>query len=366
MSTKTIEQIKELEKELSTTKYNKKTQHHIGLIKAKIARLKEKEISRSKSGPKQEGYSVRKTGDGTVILVGFPSVGKSTLLNALTDAKSEIGHYDFTTLTVVPGLMKYNHAKIQILDVPGVVRGAASGRGRGKEVLSVMRSADLAVVIVDVFHPGHCKVLLKEIYDSGLRLNKKRPIVKITKTFKGGITVGSTVKLKTLKKQTIKDVMKEFKIVNADIIIREKINIDQLIDVIEDNKIYIPAITVVSKIDMASEKQLKKVKKLIKPDILISAEENININELKKLIFDKLKIIRVYCKQVRKKADLKVPLILFKGATLNDMCLKLHRDFADKFKFARLWGKSAKFPGQKIVKLKHVLKDKDIVELHIS
>jgi len=105
------DKIKEFEHELSTTKYNKKTQHHIGLVKAKIANLKKKELVRSASKGKKEGYSVRKTGDGTVIMLGFPSVGKSTLLNKITNANSPIGSYDFTTLSVIPGTMEYKHAK---------------------------------------------------------------------------------------------------------------------------------------------------------------------------------------------------------------------------------------------------------------
>ena len=128
------ERIKELEEELSTTKYNKRTQGHIGLVKAKIARLKEEQQRKQAGKGKTEGYSVKRSGDATAIIVGFPSVGKSTLLNALTNAKSEVAAYAFTTLTCIPGLMEYKHAKIQILDVPGIVEGAASGRGRGKEI----------------------------------------------------------------------------------------------------------------------------------------------------------------------------------------------------------------------------------------
>src|SRR3989338_4757013 len=141
------QKIKELEEELRTTKYNKATQGHIGLVKAKIALLKEKQESRSqsKTGKSDHGYSVRKSGDGTVLLLGFPSTGKSTLLNKLTDAHSEVAAYAFTTLTCIPGIMEYQQAKIQILDVPGVVEGAASGRGRGREVLAVIRNADLVL-----------------------------------------------------------------------------------------------------------------------------------------------------------------------------------------------------------------------------
>ncbi|RMF06839.1 TGS domain-containing protein, partial [Candidatus Woesearchaeota archaeon] len=89
------------------------------------------------------------------------------------------------------------------------------------------------------------------------------------------------------------------------------------------------------------------------------------IEELKEMIFEKLDLIRIYCKEVGKKADLEVPLIMKRGCTVKDMCEKLHRDFVRKFKFAKVWGPSAKFPGQKF-KLKHELKDEDIVELHIN
>ena len=101
-------QIKEFEDELKKTKYNKKTQHHIGLVKAKIAKLRDKQESRGKGGKKGEGYSVRRSGDATVLLLGFPSAGKSTLLNALTNAESDVGAYAFTTLTVIPGTLDYS------------------------------------------------------------------------------------------------------------------------------------------------------------------------------------------------------------------------------------------------------------------
>ncbi|MBW2972215.1 50S ribosome-binding GTPase, partial [Candidatus Woesearchaeota archaeon] len=166
------DKIQEMEKELSTMQYNKRTQHHYGLVRAKIAELKKKEESRQAGGPKTTGYSVRKSGDATVILVGFPSAGKSSLLNVLTNANSPVGAYEFTTLSVVPGLLEHKGAKIQILDVPGIVQGAASGRGRGREVLSVLQNADMALILVDTLRPNAMKVILGEINDAHLRLNK--------------------------------------------------------------------------------------------------------------------------------------------------------------------------------------------------
>jgi len=334
------------------------------MYKARVAVLKDKEVARASKGKAGEGYSVRKSGDATAILLGFPSAGKSSLLNAITNANSPVGPYEFTTLDVIPGLLEYKSAKIQVLDVPGIVRGAASGRGRGREVLSVLRSADLVIILVDVLRPTAYKVILKEIYDSHIRINQRKPDVKIKKTSKDGIRIGKTVRMTHLNDETIKGICKEFRINNADITIRTNITPDQFIDMIEANKEYIPAITILNKIDLASPELLQSVKKKIKPDLCISAEMGIGTEDLKELIYKNLNFIRVYCKEVGKPADMDVPLIMRKGSTIGSMCRKLHKDFVTKFKFSKVWGKSAKFPGQRQM-LKHTLKDKDVVELHM-
>ncbi len=354
--------IKELEDEISRTKYNKKTQAHIGLIKAKIAMLKEKQVARRKGKGKTDGYTVKKSGDGSVIMVGFPSVGKSTLLNKLTNQESQIAAYAFTTLTCIPGMLDYKGAKIQILDVPGVVKGAASGRGRGKEVLSVAVNSDLVLFVIDVFHPTHFSILMKEVRDSYLRVNEVKPDVRIKKKAKGGLSIGTTIKLTKLDKDTIKKILHEFRIINADVLIRTDINADQLIDVIEGNKKYVAGIILLNKIDIASPGQIKAAKKKIDADIAVSAEKGDGVEELKELIFSRLGFIRVYCKEQGKKADMNVPLIMKEGSTLQDMCEKLHKDFVTRFRFARIWG-SSKFPGQAIRKLKREIKDEDVVEL---
>jgi len=357
--------VKELEEELSTTKYNKRTQGHIGLVKAKLAKIKEEYQRKAAAKGGGAGFSVKRSGDATVIMVGFPSVGKSTLLNALTNANSPVGAYAFTTLTCIPGLLEYNHAKIQILDVPGVVEGAATGRGRGKEVLACAQSADLVIIILDIFN-HEINVIEKEIYETGLRINQKPPQAKISKKPRGGIDIGATVRLNKLNEEAIKNILKEFRLDNSSIVIREDITDDQLIDVIEGNRKYVPAIIVLNKIDMADENEINKIKQRVKPDICISAEKKINIEELKKLIFEKLEFIRIYTKEAGKKADMNVPLIMKKGCTLRDVCIKLHKDFAAKFRYARIFGKSVKFDGMPVRRLDHILQDKDVAEIHLS
>ena len=358
--------VRELEDELSNTKYNKRTQHHVGLVKAKLAKIKEDYQKKAGSKGKGEGFSVKRSGDATAIMIGFPSVGKSTLLNAITNANSAVGAYAFTTLTCIPGLLEHNHSKIQILDVPGIVEGASIGRGRGREVLACAQSADMVIMLLDVFHPEHIDVIRQEIYGTGLRINQKPPQVKISRRIRGGIDIGLTVKLTHIEQDTIRGILKEFRLDNCSIVIREDITDDQLIDAIEGNKKYVPGIIVLNKIDMVEPQELENIKNAVNPDICVSAEEKLNTEELKNLIFKRLNFIRIYCKEAGKKADTQIPLIMRNENTLRDVCLKLHKDFVSKFKFARIWGKSVKFPGMILRRLEHEIQDKDVIEIHLK
>jgi len=356
------EKIRELEEEIARTKYNKRTQSHFAVLKAQIAQLKEKQMSRSRGKGRHEGYTVKKSGDATVIIVGYPSVGKSTLLNDLTKQHSATAAYEFTTLTCIPGMLEHKNARIQILDVPGIIEGAASGKGRGREVLSVAMNADLVLFLLDVFHPEQYTKLMKEVRDFNLRINEQPPDVRIKRKPKGGLGFGTTVKLTRIDPEAVKALLREFRISNADVLIRTDINADQLIDAVEGNKRYVRGLVVVNKIDLASPEQLERVKKEIPVDVFVSASEKRGIAELKDALFGRLEFIRVFCKKRGAKADLDVPLILHTGATLQDMCDKLHRDFAKRFRYARVWG-SSKFPGQEIRKLSFPLREGDIVEL---
>jgi len=359
------ERIKELEAELKKTQYNKATEHHFGVVKARVAKLKEKIEKQASKKTAGQGFGVKKSGDATVVLLGFPSVGKSTLLNAITKAESKIGAYEFTTLDVIPGLLEHNFAKIQVLDIPGIITGAAAGKGRGREILSMVRNADLILILVDAKHPEHYKKILKEVYDANVRVNQKKPDVKIVKKPKGGISIGSTVKLGITKK-TMQDILKELKYNNADVVIRSKIDIDSFIDAIEGNRTYTPALTVITKIDAVGEDKRKKLVKVIKPDLVVSAEKGEGIPELKDMIFEKLNLMRLFMKEVGKNPDLDEPMIVRKGITIEGVCNKIHRDFVKKFKFAKIWGKSAKFPGQVFHRLDKKLEDGDIIEIHIT
>ena len=369
MDTSNIEkQIKELEDEIFNTQKNKATEHHIGRLKAKIARLKQEIDKRKSASVKGKGFSIKKQGDATVGLVGFPSIGKSTLINQLTSVESRVGSYDFTTLDAIPGMMYYNGAKIQIFDLPGLISGASEGKGRGREVLSAVRNVDLILFMIDAEHPYHLELMAAELYKAGLRLNHTRPDVVVKKTGFGGINVFSTVKLSFLDDELIKSIASEY-IINADIIIREDISEDQLIDIFVENRVYVSAIVIVNKIDLISSEELKglieNVKKRGWKVIGVSAFKGTGLKELRKIIFEELKLIRIFMKPVGEKVDMQEPLILKQGDTVEVACQKLHRAFKDKFRYANVSGPSAKHDVQK-VGLDHVLKDGDILTIVLS
>jgi small GTP-binding protein len=362
------EKIKVIQDEIHKTQINKATEFHIGLLKAKIAKLKREldENTHGKtvsSGGGNVGFDVRKAGDATVVLIGFPSVGKSTLLNSLTNAKSKTGVYSFTTLTAVPGMLEYKGSQIQILDLPGIIEGASAGKGLGKRVLSVARNANLILIVLDVFQIHHLEVLKKELFEIGIKVNERPPDVVVEKTTTGGISINIQAPIQ-VDENFIKNVMRINGYHNGRITIKEKgLTIDQLIDVLSGNRIYIPSLVVVNKIDLVDPQYLKSAtSKLNTHFVAVSADTNTNIENLKKEIYNKLDFIRIYMKPKGKEADFVEPLIMPRGSTVHNICGKIHRNMIRDFKFAQVWGKSVKFEGQK-VGLDHKVLDEDVLTI---
>jgi uncharacterized protein len=360
----TIEdQIKEIEEEILNTQKNKATEHHIGKLKAKIAKLRAQlELHKIKGGGGGRRYYIKKSGDATVALVGFPSVGKSSLLNYLTDAQSEVAAYHFTTLEVIPGIMEYKGAKIQILDMPGIIKGAARGKGRGREVITAARAADIILLLGDVFN-YRLDILERELYEAGIRMDKQPPDIHLTPETKGGIIIRSTVQLTKMTEAEVADIIRAYGIVNANVTIREDIDTDDLVDFLAGNRVYIPSVIAINKFDLKYEGVEKKIEETIGGNYLkASVTMTQGLDELRDTIYNKLGFIRIYLKPKGGKADMKDPLVLLDGCTVKSVCEHLHRDFVNLFRYALVWGDSAKFPGQS-VGLSHTLKDGDVVSI---
>jgi small GTP-binding protein len=283
------DKIKSIEEEIQKTPYNKATSHHIGKLKAKLSKLKEESLQRSSGGSKGQGFHVKKSGDATVVLVGFPSVGKSTLLNNITNAESKVGAYQFTTLDIVPGVMEHKNAKIQVFDIPGIITGASSGKGRGKEILSVARTADLILIVLDTFNPQHLDVIIKELRAIGIRPNEQPPDVTVKRKKLGGVKVSSTCPLTYLDEKTIRSILNEYGYINADVLFRDDVTMDQFIDVLDRNKSYVPMLILLNKVDLVDineknrEVSIEEAQKYAKENGLkfyeASALTNVRIND---------------------------------------------------------------------------------------
>jgi len=358
------EKIKRIEDDLLRTQVNKKTEHHVGLLRAKLARLKaEQEEQQSRKAGSSVGYDVKKSGDATVVLVGLPSVGKSTLLNKLTNAKSKVASYQFTTLEVVPGVMEYKGARIQILDMPGIIQGASTGRGLGKRVLSVARNADLVLFMVDVFQPEARTLLERELRNAGIRVDERRPNVVIETTSSGGIAVSVQGRMTKMTEALAKDILRVYDVNSARVLLREDVTPDQLVDVLLGNRTYVPSLTVMNKIDLVNAGFTNELaRKLPYKFVPVSAEANVNIAALREEIYGKLDFLRIYLRRRTGETDFEEPMIVRNGSTVLEVCNKVHRAMKDDFRYAQVWGKSVRFGGQK-VGMTHRLMDEDVLTI---
>lgn len=360
-----VEKIKEIEAEMARTQKNKATEYHLGLLKAKLARYRQQLLEpASKGGKTGEGFDVQKSGDARVALIGFPSVGKSTFLSKMTNTASEVAAYEFTTLTAIPGVIEYQGARIQLLDLPGIVEGAAQGRGRGRQVVAVAKSADVIIMMIDATKTLEQKRLLEVELDAvGIRLNKSKPDVVFKKKTGGGITINSTVKMTKMDEKTVRTVLAGYKMHNCEVMIREDITVDEFIDVLLGSRKYLPCLYVLNKIDGIS---LEEVDRLAHLDhhVVISCEMDLNLDFLVERLWEELSLVKVYTKKRGAHPDLDDPICMRKGSTIEDVCHGIHRDLSAKFKYALVWGRSSKFaPHAQKVGLTHVVADEDVVSI---
>jgi len=249
-------------------------------------------------------------------------------MSRLTGQHSEAAAYEFTTLTTVPGQVVYNGAKIQMLDLPGIIQGAKDGKGRGRQVIAVAKTCNLIFIVLDVNKPLTDKrVIESELEGFGIRINKEPPNIVFQKKDKGGINVTSTVPLTHIDHdvvltddacssmmlitwQEIKAVLGEYRIANANVSIRCDATVDDLIDILEaKSRSYIPVIYALNKIDAISIEELDLLYRI--PNACpISSEHGWNVDELMESMWEKLNLRRVYTKPKGKMPDYSAPVVL--------------------------------------------------------
>lgn len=276
------------------------------------AELQKQQSRRVGGGPR---FAVKKEGAAQVALVGVPNSGKSMLLRWLTGARSEVADYPFTTQRPVPGMMPFEDIQIQFVEVPALIRGSSTGKALGTQSLGVARNADAIALVIDVSRDpiAQVKTLIEEFEAAGIILNQV------------GKVEGTPDKNYVQHQATIIATKGDFR--GA----RERF--ERLRSTFGDRF----------------------------PMVLVSAEKGGDSDELKKLVFEKLKIIRIYTKRPDKKSSER-PLVLPDGSTVLDVAKVVHKDLVRDLKFAKVWG-STRFPGQQVPR-DYTLQDKDVIELH--
>jgi ribosome-interacting GTPase 1 len=306
------EKIKIMEELLSIIPKHKGTEKLQALYKTKISKLRSQSQKKGIIARHGPTFHIDKAGAGQVILAGLPNSGKSTLIKALTNANPEIGNYPFTTHSPSPAMMMFENIQIQLIDTPPITP--------------------------EYFEPWHAELIKSA--DAVLLL----------------MDIGS---------QNLKDDLRA---------IREKLeekNIELVPneqEISDEKKFFLKrTLVVANKTDLpGSESNMAALRIAFDSaydPIPISALEETGLDELKNRIFNILKVVRVYSKMPGKKVDMKDPFVFQVGDTLMDMAKTVHKDFSQKLRFARIWGKG-KYQGQK-VNHDYILQDEDIIELHI-
>lgn len=361
-----LEKIKEIEDEMARTQKNKATEHHFGLLKARIAKLRSQLLEPPKKGPKKEGFEVEKQGHARIALIGYPSVGKSTMLNYFTEQDSEVNEKEFTTLTCIPGMLYYKNCKIQMLDLPGIIEGASEGKGNGRQVIACAKSADLILIVLDcVKYKDQLKSIMTELDLVGIRINKEPPEIIIKPTKGGGVKVMTSVKLTQLNDEIIRQILHEYKVLNGEVIIRGDYSVEDLIDTLEGNRRYVKGLYVYNKMDMVSMEDIDELSRL-EDSVVISCEYGLGTDYFLEKLWEYLDLIRVYTKKKGELPDFSDPVVLRKnrgGFSLENFVSQIHRSILEEFQFATVWGRSVKYSPMKCG-LKHELCDEDVVQIH--
>jgi ribosome-interacting GTPase 1 len=292
--------------------------------------------------------------------------------------------------------MRYKGSKIQILDLPGIIEGehlqrhkhqfcrrpnniplgAAHGKGRGREVIAVARNADAILIVLDAGKEGlnrHREILENELETVGIRLNQRPPDVTLTKKKTGGIKFASSVPLTKLgpdPEKVAMQILREYKVSNADLLAREDITVDQLVDVIQGNREYKPCLYLYNKIDMVTIEEIDQLARM-PHSIVGSVQMGFNIGEededdlVKTKIWEYLGLTRIFTKRRGQPPDLEEPIVLSqirRGTTVKSLCANVSTHMLRDFNYALVWGTSAKHSPQRCG-LGHGLDDEDVVQI---
>jgi len=307
----TPEKIKALEVMMAVIPKHKGTEKLRGQLKSRMAKLKEELQKRPSVARAEQVYNIKREGAAQIVLVGLPNSGKSSLLSRITNASSEVADYPFTTQKPVPGMMKFENLQIQLVDTPPIQLDHIE-----PGFPNLIRNADVLLLLIDLTENPvfRMEILLEQLSD---------------------------LRIKAVGKGALPSLEAGWACLRA-LIVGNKCDVKNA---------------------MSAYHEVEERFRDTFPILPISAKEGMNFDELKKEVYQLLDIVRVYTKIPGKEADFSEPVILKKGSTVDHVALSVHKDFAAKLRYAKVWG-SGKFDGQ-MVKRDYRISEGDVIELHI-
>lgn len=301
-----------LQEFLSLIPKHKGTDKLRGDLRKRLSKLQAEAQSSKGRSRTESAYRIDREGAGQVVVIGAPNVGKSALVGALTSASPEVSEAPYTTWEPMPGMMPVEDIQVQLIDTPPLNPDYVEN-----ELMDLIRRADLVLLMVDL---------------------QAEPLTQLEEAVA---------------------LIEEHRIVPAHRRDRPEETGRRLF--------YVPILVLANKCDDADGQELYEIFCALLeeewPTLPISTKTGYNLERLKKEVFDRLGIIRIYSKPPGKPPDLTAPYVMKTGSTIEDLAGKVHKDFLANLKSARVWGSGA-FDGQ-MVGRDHVLRDGDVVELRM-
>lgn len=326
------DKIKKIQEAISLMPKHKGTEKFIGNLKRRISKLKD-EVEKREKMQKAGRKGISKQGAAQVCLVGKENSGKTFLLNKLTGKGADSTPAPFETQEPVVGMHEHEGVKIQVLDLPSITPDFYL-RSDGPYVMNLVRTTDLVVLTFKDGEPvdEQLSFLKREFAQNKMMFNEEKPRVRIKKTGRGGIDF--------IGEQYLEGRVKDYK------------------KLLQKHK-YTSAI-----VEVFTPTTLQDFKRVLNNYAYKKTLMLEDFDGAGEKIWSALGLIKVYTKQPGKDKTPE-PLALEEGSTVEDVAFKIHKDFVKKFRFARVWGRSADFPGQR-VGLTHELRDEDTVQFHVE
>lgn len=369
----TEEKIKALEEFISAVPKHKGTENLMLWARKKLAQLKqelEDERRRRKSGGSGIRFMIQKSGAAQVAVLGPANSGKSTLVHSLTGAKTTIADYPYATRLPSPGMLTFEDVQIQLVDTPSLMLNEPDSQWNNR-VIGLARNADALLLVFSLDSPSlkqDIKLALKLLGDRGIEISKGKGYVHIERTRGvGEIKLYVNGRLNGFTEEHVRRLLREYRIYGAYVYIEGEVTLDDIEKAIFTRTMFKPTVIVLNKADSSiySRKDLLALKDLIPVEVPVLVgigKSGRGFEKLGKILFEKLEIIRIYTKEPNGEIA-RQPLVLKKGATVLDVAKSVHSRLVKNFKYAKIWGSSAKYPGER-TGLDHVVEDGDIVEIH--